>query len=303
MENFKKIMPLNSAEQNEKLAWYCLEHHEIGRFKRLVQSKMPLTADMLTTMAFFDYSADAIKEVLALVTKYTPPVIQWMRAYFTVEELADVLPHCQDNLPNDWPTDEECVQLKLWETLYQRRKFDLVAQNAPEFLEKDNRMAYSDVCIALLRRYFAKYAPLMLQQKRPGVLLYSEDGWKYLVDNGMAPWLLKLGAACGLLPKDEIIDYCLQKGLVEELYREACFDKLLENKRFEVFVKNHSLYWGFLTGYPEEVNWEDLWDYYKDDEAKHEQIIKAAKFNRTVPNCYEFLTEHLNLWGLLRLFI
>ncbi len=303
MENFKRIMPFTSAEQNEKLAWYCLEHHEIGRFRQLVQSKMPLTADMLTTMAFFDYSDDAIKEVLTLVTKYTPPVIQWMQSYFTVAELADVLPHYQDKLPNDWPTDEECAQLKLWETLCQRHKFDLVAQNAPEFLEKDNWMDYPEACIALLRRDFAKYAPLMLQQKRPGVLLYSEDGWKYVIDNGMALWLLSLGDACGLLPKNEIIDYCLQKGLDEELYHEICYDKLLENKRFEVFVKHHSLYHGFLTGYPEKVDWEGLWKYYEGDAVKQKQIIKAAKFNKNMPKCYEFLTAHLNLWGLLRLFI
>lgn len=306
MENFKEIMLLNSAEQNEKMAWYCLERHEIGRFKQLIQSNMPLTADMLTTMAFFDYSKAAIKEVLTLITKYTPSVIQWMKGYFTVEELADVLPHYQDQLPNDWPADEECVQLKLWEALCQRHNFDLVAQHAPEFLEQDKWMALSDVCVALLKHNFAKYAPLMLEQKRFSCLLALSDGWKYLIDNGMAIQILEMKDACGLLPQDEIIDYCLQKGLYEELYLAGCDDKLLENKKFDLFVKHHSLYNKFLTEYPEEVDWEDLWKYYKYDkyDAKSRKyLLEKAKLNKTVPKCYEFLAAHLNFWGQLCLFI
>ncbi len=304
MENFKKIVPLNSFEQNEKMVWYCLEHHEIGRFKQLVQSNMPLTADMLTTLVFFDYFKDTIKEVLTLVTKYTVPVIDWMRAYFTVEELADVLPYYQDKLPDDWPTDNECLELKLWETLCRRHKFDLVAQNAPEFLEKEGEwMTYSDVCVALLKQNFAKYAPMMMEQKRFSCLLALRNGWKYLIDNGMAIKILEMKDACGLLPKDEIIDYCLQKQLYEELYLAGCDDKLLENKKFDLFVKHHSLDNKFLTEYPEEVDWEDLWKYYKYDAKSRKKLLEKAKQNKKVPKCYEFLINHLGLWGQFCLFI
>ena len=98
-------------------------------------------------------------------------------------------------------------------------------------------MTYSDVCVALLKQNFAKYAPMMMEQKRFSCLLALRNGWKYLIDNGMAIKILEMKDACGLLPKDEIIDYCLQKKLYEEATRKG----IKKNK--EITLSGHLESW------------------------------------------------------------
>ena len=303
MKDFKEIILLNSGEQNERMVWYCLEHNEIGRFMQLVRSNMPLTTDMLTAMVFFDYSDDRIKKVLTQFTKYTPPVVQWIRNYFPVDELAEVLPHFQDNLPEDWPSNKDCVRFKLWETLCNRKQFDAVAQNAPEFLEADRWLLYSyPARVALIKTDFAKYAPLFMQKGAYGSIVAVEGGWKYLVDHGQLQWLMSNDFFGDLLPKDEVIDYALQQGLVEDLYKAKLYPELLARRQFEVFVKNHSFNKDFLTGYPEEVDWEDLWEHCEGNKESQNYLIEKARKNKTVPKCYDFLIAHTKIWKLPWLF-
>lgn len=303
MKDFKEIMPLNSNEQNEKMVWYCLEHSEIGRFKQLVQSNMPLTADMLTAMAFFGYSDSLIKEMLTLTTKYTPSVIEWMKNYFPVDELAEVLPHYQNQLPEDWPSNEDCVRFKLWETLCERKQFDTVAQNAPEFLEADKWLLVYKARVALITTDFDKYAPLFLQKGAYGSIIAVEDGWKYLIDHGKLQWLVLNNFFGDLLPKDEVIDYALQQGFAEELYKAKLYPELLARRQFDVFVNNHSFSKDFLTEYPEEADWEDLWKHCDGNKESQNYLKAQAWKNKNVPKCYEFLAAHVGFWKQMRLFI
>ena len=81
MKKFQEIIKLNSAEQNEQIAWYCIEHSEIGRLKQLLCDGMPLDAFMLTAMVFFGYKDALIKEILAKSPIFNDNVIQWVRGY------------------------------------------------------------------------------------------------------------------------------------------------------------------------------------------------------------------------------
>ena len=302
MKDFKEIMLLNSAEQNERMVWYCLEHNEIGRFMQLVRSNMPLTTDMLTAMVFFDYSDAKIKEILTLFTKYTPPVIQWIRNYFPVDELAEVLPHFQENLPEDWPSNEDCVRFKLWETLCIRKQFDAVAQNAPEFLESEQWLSNYKARVALIKTDFDKYAPLFMQKGAYGSIVAIEGGWKYLIDHGQLQWLVSNNFFGSLLPKDEIIDYALQQGFAEELYKAKCYDELLAHDVFDVFVKNRSFYSKFLTEHPDKVDWEDLWKQCNGNKENQNYLKQQAYKNKNVPKCYEFLMAHTGIVKQIFLF-
>ncbi len=128
MKNFQEIIKLNSAEQNEQMAWYCIENSEVGHLKQLLRDGMPLNAFMLTAMVFFGHRDALIKEILQETSTFDDDVIQWMRGYFEVDELAEVLPRYQKKLPKDWPSNEDCARLKLWTTLCLRREFYSVAR-------------------------------------------------------------------------------------------------------------------------------------------------------------------------------
>ena len=132
-KSYDKIIALNSVQQNEMMVWHCLENSDMVRFKQLLKSGMPLSPFMLTSMVFFDFSDTAIKEVLALgkITDNAAEIISWMRSYFTVDALAIILPIFDEYLPDDYPSDEDCVRLRLWETLYRRKKYTLVAKKCP----------------------------------------------------------------------------------------------------------------------------------------------------------------------------
>lgn len=296
MKNFKEIILLNSSTQNETIAWYCLEHSEIERFKQLLADEMPLTVFMLTAMVFFDYSDDRIKDILKLAKKYEQDVLKWMRSYFPVDELAEVLPNYQDQLPADWPNNEDCVRFKLWETLRKRRQNLLIAQNAPEVAEE--MRLYSD----LVQIDFAKYAPICLKNGWFGPILAGQEGWKYLIDNGQADFVLAKGDLSGLLPRKEIVDYCLQKGLFDELFKAKCYDELLAHDALDVFVNNHSFYGKFLTGHPDKVKWEELWECCSNDISR-ECLIEQAWKNKKEPACYEFLMSHTGLFKQILLFV
>lgn len=270
------------------MAWSCLEHSEIERFKQLLQDGMALTCDMLTTMMFFGYSDDAIKSILKTANKYDSTVVKWMQHYFTVDELVEVLPHYQDDLPSDWPSNEDCARLKLWKALSKRKCYNVIAKFAPEIAEQKG--AYR----ALIRVDFAKYAPICLKNEWLPYIMSAKDGWKYLIDNGKAGWVLK--ARCNLFPWNEAIAYCMQKGLDNELYAAECYDALLSHGRTEVFVKNHSGYSGFLSQYPELVDWEYLWE---NNQLSHDYLIEQALKNRNTPNNHEFLKRHTGIRQIL----
>lgn len=298
MENYKNIIPLNLSQQNEFMAWYCLEHHQTDKFKELLEAGMPLSGFMLTSMVFFEYSDKVIKEILLVSENVEKDVVPWMKAYFQITDLADVLPEFESLLSDDYPTNDECVQLKLWNVLLKREQFDLLAQNAPEILE--NEKSYQAL-VALEKCDFEKYAPLALEQGYPGAVLSVPDGWKYLIDHGFVEWLLdKLSTFDSLLPREDIIAYCVQKGYVDELYKAKEYAELLEHEQFDVFVKNHSFNSVFLETYPEHVDWEDLWKY-TTSQSNRKYLIQEAFKNRYETKNYDFLWKHGGWWTKWRL--
>ena len=302
MKNFQGIIKLNSAEQNEQMAWYCIENSEIGRFKQLLHDGMKLNAFMLTAMVFFGHRDALIKEVLQEALTFDDDVIQWMRGYFEVDELAEVLPRYQKKLPKDWPSNEDCARLKLWTTLCNRREFSLVAQNAPELLIKSTLSGYNSVWVALLKVDFAKYAPQALEKGYYSAFLAKDGWWKYLVDNDRADWLLKRGDKGGLLPEKEIAEYCYHKGLFDELLNNKYDEILLKYHNFAVYVKHHSFRKVFLSQYPEQVDWEDLWQR-SDTKELQDYLLELAARNKEVPKCREFLARHYGFWKQILLFL
>lgn len=301
MKNFKKIIPLNSENQNEVLVWYCLEHSEIEKFKQLLRDDMPLNAFMLTSMVFLDYTDDVIKEVLKSAVNLKDNVFTWLKNHFEATELSDVLPLYEQLLPKDYPSNDECVELKLWKALYNRGEYGLVARNAPQILEQRGGY-WAD--IALLNANFEKYAPQCLERERYNSIIAVKEGWKYLIDHGQAQWVLqKAGSSFKeLLPYQECVDYCLQKELYEDLYAAKCYDALLEHQKFEIFVKHHSSNPKFLTEHPDKVDWDDLWEQ-TDDKLHHKYLKEKAFCNRNVSQCNEFLWKHAGLLDQIRLYI
>lgn len=299
-KSYEGIIALNSTQNNEQMVWHCLQKSELSRFKQLLQEGMPLTPFMLTSMVFFGFYEAEIKEVLAVadIKTHSGDLLLWVRGYFKEDEISEVLPLFDACLPNDYPSDDECVQLKLWNTLYRRKKCDVIAAHAPEFLlEKHSADAYA----ALVQLDLKKYAPVVIENHYPLTVTAASNGWKYLVDHGYAKEVLKLKDAAGLLDADEVANYCLQKGLVEELYEAEWYNLLLDHQETEVFVKHQSFNARFLTEYPDKVDWEDLWKC-NDNDLQHKYLKHKAKLNKDVPACYEFLAAHSGLWEQLWLF-
>lgn len=299
----KEIIEMNSVSQNELLVWNCLHERKIEKFNLLLESGMPLTAFMLTCMTFLDYSSNDIKEVLPHTDTLSCDAYQWVRCYFADDELSVIMKKFDDNLPLDYPSNDDCIKLKLWKTLLRRGEFGLIAQNAPEVLEiyldsEDKNMA-DNALRELLIVNLEKYADLAMERRHFGFILYAEDGWKYLFEHGKENFVIeKLGTCISkFLPMDEIFEYCREKGWVDGLYKAGLYDLLLKHKRFELFVANHSLNNGFLTNFPEEVDWEGLWEYYHNDEVYCEIIFEKARLNRNIPKCKKFLSEYSGIRG------
>lgn len=301
MENCKEILKMNSTRQNEFLALNCLERHDLPMFLELLKNGMPLTAFMLTSMAVLKYHKKYIKQVLIETECIeNDDVVKWMQSFFSVNELTNVLPEFEENLPKDYPENADCVRLKLWKTLCERKEYDLVAQNAPDpygiLSEQNDVAAYQ----ALLKLDFEKYAPFVFGKGYYGAFLMSEEEMKYLVDHGKVNWLLKFLSHSKLEPVSDLIKYCVEKGFAEEVFLSGYKNELLELGVFDVFNKHHSLYSEFLEKYPQEVDWEDLWQQCKNKSTK--KYLKEKAFaHREIQKCADFLWKHSN-W-ITRLFM
>ena len=305
MENNFSIFSLNTSEQNECLAWHCLKNHDMSAFESMLDSEMPLTSFMLTAMLCLSYDKEVIKGVLKKAKIVEPNVIPWMQNCFELEELTDILPEYDELLPKGYPSDEDCVRLKLWKALLKRQSYNVLAQNAPEVLEKHISMS-SSARLALLKADFAKYADIILKNGYYCSILQIKDGWKYLIDHGKAVWVLQHELQDFAIEKEEIAKYCLEKGLLQELYDAEFYDLLLQNNHVDVFVKNHSNYQKFLEQYPDKVDWEDLWTFKGENDkmalvidAIRKRLLKTAKKHKDIPACVEFLKKHGSWWDKL----
>lgn len=285
------VFELNSSAQNEFLTKHCLEHKNFEKFKQMLEDRMPLTAFMLNVMLYFDYGEDDIKEVLKVAKVVETDVIPWMTNVFEVDELSEILTEYDDLLPNDYPSDDDCVRLKLWKTLLKRQKYQILAQYAPDILEKENFM---EARLALLRADIAKYADKFIKKGFQSDIAAIKDGWKYLIDFGQVNYVLKYTQVSD--NKNEILDYCLDKGLEQEIYDAGFVDFLLKHKKFEILRKNHCINRDFLRTCHELVDWEGSWKVCKHRPQARKTLLAIAREFKDSHECMDFLKNHGTWW-------
>lgn len=293
----------NPSVWNEFFVWNCLELGNIDKFKQMLKEEMPLSAPMLSIMLYWGYNREAIKEVLKIAEIIDDSIFPWMQEFFEVDELAEILPEYDELLPKDYPSNEDCVRLKLWKALLKRRRYDDVAQNAPEVLEENEYLTH-DVCQALLRANFVKYADICFKKGLYSEILAVKDGWKYLIEHGKMTWLYAWKHLPSFISKEDMIAYCLENGMYQALYEVEMYDLLLEHGQVDVFVKNKSGYRGFLDKYPEKVDWEYRWKCSTEEDGRktflteeiRKKLLKVARQHKDVPACVEFLKNHGTWW-------
>ena len=298
----KRIIELNTPEQNEFLVRWCLEHNEREKLQNLLENGAQLSAFMLTCMVFFGYKDDEIKETVIRAENVSQNAFVWLKEYFKPAEITEILEKFKDVLPQGIFSDEELVELKLWSVLAEECEWDVIAQHAPEFLE--SMMHKEGVTKALLNINFDKYAETALEQGMYHQIASVKGGLKYLLDHGQKDYVFKsIKSTYVDLQSDsvdqnmsEVCELIKEKGLIDELYQNDADDFLLKNKIFEPFIKNHRPYWKFLYYFPEHVDWEDLWNYHLDKDIRR-YLIKEAKKHKDIPVCKNFVSRHTGLLG------
>ena len=288
----EEIIKLNSVQQNEFLVWSCLEKQQIEKVCMLLDNKMQLTTFMLTTMVMLDYDKQSIKKVLCHAQDIHKYVFIWLKNYFKVEELIEVFKNTHFPLPSDYPTNEECVALGLWDILIKRGEFDLVAQNRSKTPEE----MFDELPIEnLLKIDLEKYGPRALQDERYTEIMSVENGWKYLFEHGKKEKVfsfLEKDIFKSMLPIKEIVSYCKEKGWIDDMYNAGLYDTLLVGGEVSSFVKAHSINVVFVHRYPKEVPWEELWNENKNNNYVRYFLISSAKQHTDVPECVDFLKKH-----------
>ncbi len=296
----KEIIALNSVQENEFLLLSYIEKMQLEKVLMLLDNGAKLTPFVLTNMSVRDYHDDSIKDVLLHTNVFDPNIFIWLKNYFAVDEMVEVFNHFGHKLPDDYPSDEDCVRLKMWDILSYRRKWNLVAENAPEVIEKQlEKQPY--LINHLLKVDLEKYGPKALKEERyTSILEANTEGWKYLCENGKEKVVfMHLLISYDDLPMNEIMQYCRDKKWLSRLYELGAYKVLLEYGVISDFIENHSLNTNFLLKFPSKVKWEDLWDYYHKDDTYRNHLIWAAERNQNVPECAAFLKEHTGLRGFI----
>jgi hypothetical protein len=297
----KEIIKMNTPKQNEYLVRWCIEHHETDKLRGLLNDEVQLTPFILTCMVFFGYSDDEIKNIILYVKNPHRDVFVWLCKHFKLSEISDIIDHFKENLPYEVFTEKELIELKLWNILARRHKWDIIAQHSPEFLEEytDNEEAMK----TLLKINFNKYVERAFSQGMYYPIISAKDGWKYLLENNKKESVFRFFKfSLAILSDEEITAACAyfkEKGLIDELYQNQVYEFLLKNRIFEPFIKNHSTNHLFLEKFPEQVKWEDLWNHYHSDKGMREKIISAAKVNENNPACQKFILKHTGLFSFL----
>ena len=298
----KEIIKMNSVQQNEFLVWQCLEKRQIKKVYVLLDSQMPLTPFMLTSMVLLDYDEQSIINVLLRAKELSNDIFFWMKNHFEDGDLHDVFLRFQESLPKDYPSDDTCAEFGLWIALVQRAKWDVLAKYNIEIVKKYAKHGSNGALSGLLTVDLERYAPVALHERRFDAILSVKDGWRYLLEHDKKDFVfnrMKSKVIASILPVQEIFDYCREKGWLAEMYKEGLYSILLDNKEFSYFIEDHSLKSDFLHGYPQEVQWEDLWQYYRCDETYRNCLLEAARVNKDVPECKEFLARHTGFWAFL----
>ena len=296
MDN-KPLWQFNSAAQNDLLAQELIASDQHVLMESLLKSGFPLTAFILCEMHYHSWAKSKIKTAFRLATIINDDAKKWLPLYFEVEDIHDLFFAKPELATDEFPSDSDCIKFKLWDILCNREQWLVVANFAPEILEQKNCVESSR---ALLESDFEKYAPLVFERHHHSVFLNFEEGWKYLIDHGSNNWISKIKDCGHFLPSKDIIAYCIEKGLIDEVYKAHYYDELLEYQQFDVFVKNHSFCSDFLEKYPDKVDWEDLWQHASDKSTK--SYLKEIAFrNQNIQKCNDFLWKHCGIIGRFRL--
>lgn len=293
----KHLWKLNSLSQNDHLIWELIADNRRDDIADLLKNDFPLCAYVLNEMHYHGWQDNDLKEAISIATVIDTDLKKWVAEYFDVGDIVDLLSSEPELATEEFPSDEDCIKYKLWEVLCRRQQWAVVAEFAPEFLEQKNCVESSK---ELLNVDFDKYASLVFERCHRSLFLQSEKGWKYLIDHDETKWISNLKNCGELFPVNDIINYCIEKGLIDMLYKAEYYDELLEHGKFDIFIKNNSSYSTFLEKYPDKVNWEVLWNNC-DSKSSKAYLIEEAFKNVLVENCSEFLWKHTGIIGKLRL--
>lgn len=295
-----KSVTTDAVKENEFLAYLCLSENDVKKLQKLVKNGLSVTSFMLTLMDHFGCSKEDIKATLEVAVNVNENIFYWVKNFFDADTARVIIQKFEDKVPEKF-TKSDCVKFGLWQTLLNRKKYEELAENAPDFLlakEPDNRWAME----ALLGVNFDKYVGLAYDKGMYFSIFCRNDGWKYLVDNNKLNYVfdyLKNDIVKKSMPLDHILEYIYSKGCVAELYDAGYYDLLLEKREFEVFINKHSINAKFLTQYPELVDWEDLWNYYSGQSGYLSRIKELARKNNRNKKCHEFLLNHSTFWERL----
>lgn len=292
MEQKRQLWKMNSDFQNDLLVAEFFRTKNLIGLEELLADGFPLTSYILFMMRANGYSDEDIKSLISKAVDVNENAKKWISEYIDIHVVYELYSCFPELAMANFPSNEECIKYKLWNVLLSRKEYRKIAENVPEIIEQSDDL---NSCVALLQIDFNKYASFVWNKGFPNAFLWVKDGWKYLIDQGKANFFLQ-NEWYGLLPEDGIIEYCLQKGLIDELYEARKYDQLLEHGYYEVFVKNHSSYSLFLEKFPEHVEWEELW---KTAESKSDRkyLIGEAFKHPEVQQCSDFLWEHVGFWG------
>ena len=299
-KTFLSSVSTEQLKQNEFFAYLCLSENNHKKLAEAVENGMPITPFMLTLTDYFGYSKEQVKQLVMLSERLSDEVFLWIKKYLDFEELRSVAQKFEGNLPASCKA-EDCVELGLFNELLKRKAYKTLAEKAPDFLEKVEQN--SEINIALLEADFERFAPIVYKRtNKLGIFLNIHGGWKYLIDADGKNVKFVLSNTLfgeGFFPHRAIGEYCYQKGYGDELYEYHYYYKiLLENQEFEIFRKNRNTNEDFLKKYPKEVEWEALWEYYKEPQVRG-YLKKCASANKNEPACREFLWKHSNFFKRL----
>lgn len=301
MDSFKyaRLWRFNTPEQNDLLALRLFLTGNFSTFTEWIEDGMPLNAFMLSELALcHSYGEESLYLTLVLKAKKLHPTVRpWLEEFFTPKLVLELLKKKPELLSDTFPSNEFCIKQEQWDILKSRKVYDVIAQKAPQELEN---CADNAAIAALVKVNAEKYLDLAFEKKLYNVVVSPADGWKYLIDKGQAEWLFKNNFLMKweLISEQNVLDYCLEKGLVDLLYKYHYYQFLMEHNELDVFVKNRSYASEFLNKYPEYVDWEDLWN---SSVCGHNYLIEQAFKHSDVQKCYDFLWKHAGWVGRLRL--
>lgn len=301
------VWRLNTKNENLQLMLELLRQKDVDRvIAAFNNDEAPrLDAFFLDYMAVWGYSNDEISKIINSVKKCPfYRVGKWVREYFPHETALGIISGNSEMWTDDFPTNEDCIQLQLWDALYSRQQYALLYQHAPWFLEQ-NRNPETDA--ALLRLDFEKYAPLFFAEGEStyGTFLAVENGWKYLLKKegeahnvkAVEYVLNNMKVLKDRASQDEVLEAVYDAGYSLLIYKKEYYDFLLKKNRYTEFIDARSEYQPFWEAAPECINWDYHW---KNKKLRKRLLVTAWKHRDKNVLISRFFWKHAwRLWDFL----